>query len=113
MESMISIGTAVLGGVLGAFMGRKTITATNMNKVASSVKSVNRIRKESGDVDRADETVEAVAAQIEALNQQFNADVAAAQGKVDPATEALETVTVRAKKTGIAVSFVGLVWTAE
>ncbi|MBS1831463.1 MAG: ATP-binding protein, partial [Acidobacteria bacterium] len=113
MESMISIGTAVLGGVLGAFMGRKTITATTISKVGSSVKSINKIRKESGDVDRAGETVEAISAQIDELNKQFEADVAAATGRVDPATEALEPVTVRAKKTGIAVNFVGLAWSAE
>lgn len=113
MESMISIGTAVLGGVLGAFMGRKTISATTISKVGSSVKSINKIRKEDSDVTRAGETVEAITAQIDELNKQFEADVAAATGRVDPTTEALEPVTVRAKKTGIAVNFVGLVWTAE
>ncbi|BDC48055.1 ATP-binding protein [Bryobacterales bacterium F-183] len=113
MESMISIGTAVLGGVLGAFMGRKAISATTMSKVGSSVKSINKIRKESSDVERAGETVEAINAQIDDLNKQFEADVAAAASRMDPATEALEPVTVRAKKTGITVNFVGLVWTAE
>jgi hypothetical protein len=113
MESMISIGTAVLGGVLGAFMGRKTISATTISKVGSSVKSINKIRKEDSDVTRAGETVEAISAQIDELNKQFEADVAAATGRVDPATEAFESVTVRPKKTGIAVNFVGLVWTAE
>lgn len=114
MESMISIGTAVLGGVLGAFMGRKSVvSATNINKAVSAVKSVNKIRKESADVDRAGETVEAIDAQIAALNQQFEADVAAAQGQVDPATEQFEQVTVRPKKTAITVSLVALVWSAE
>lgn len=114
MESMISIGTAVLGGVLGAFMGRKSVvSATNINKAVSAVKSVNKIRKESSDVDRAGETVEAIDAQIAALNQQFEADVAAAQGQVDPAAEQFEQVTVRPKKTAITVSLVALVWSAE
>lgn len=114
MESMISIGTAVLGGVIGAFMGRKSVvSATNINKAVSAVKSVNKIRKESADVDRAGETVEAIDAQIAALNQQFEADVAAAQGQVDPAAEQFEQVTVRPKKTAITVSLVALVWSAE
>jgi hypothetical protein len=114
MESMISIGTAVLGGVLGAFMGRKSVVSqTNIGKAVSAVKSVNKIRKESSDVERAGETVEAIDAQIAALNQQFEADVAAANTLMDPSTETLETVTVRAKKTGITVSLVALTWTAD
>jgi hypothetical protein len=114
MESMLSIGSAVLGGVLGAFMGRKSVmSSTNIGKAVSAVKSVNKIRKESADVDRAGETVEAIDAQIAALNQQFEADVAAAQGKVDPATETFDLVTVRPKKTAITVSLVALTWSAE
>jgi len=114
MESMISIGTAVLGGVLGAFMGRKSVVSqANIGKAVSAVKSVNKIRKESSDVDRAGETVEAIDAQIAALNQQFEADVAAANTLMDPSTEALEAVTVRAKKTGITVSLVALTWIAD
>jgi hypothetical protein len=74
---------------------------------------VNKIRKESSDVERAGETVEAIDAQIAALNQQFEADVAAANTLMDPSTETLETVTVRAKKTGITVSLVALTWTAD
>ncbi len=114
VASMISIGSAVLGGVMSAFMGRKNIvTATEINKVVSAAKSVNKIRKESADVDRAGETVEAIDAQIADLNKQFEADVAAAQGKVDPATEQFEAVTVRPKKTAITVSLVALVWSAD
>ena len=114
MESMLSIGASVLGGVLGAFMGRgKVVSATNIGKAVSAVKSVNRIRKESSDVDRAGETVEAIDATMAELNSQFEADVAAAQGRVDPAQEEFVTVTVRPKKTSITVNLVALVWSAE
>jgi hypothetical protein len=114
MESMISIGASVLGGVLGAFMGRgKVVSATNIGKAVSAVKSVNKIRKESSDVDRAGETVEAIDAAIAELTAQFEADVAAAQGRVDPAQEEFITVSVRPKKTAITVNLVALVWSAE
>jgi hypothetical protein len=114
MESMLSIGASVLGGVLGAFMGRgKAVSATNIGKAVSAVKSVNKIQKESADVDRAGETVEAISAQIADLNAQFEADVAAAQGRVDPAQEEFTPVTVRPKKTAITVNLVALVWSAE
>ena len=95
-------------------MGRKSVmTAGNIGKAVSAVKSVNKIRKESSDVERAGETVEAVQAQIDELTKQFEADSASVQARVDPATEQFEAVSVRAKKTGIAVSLVALAWSAE
>jgi len=46
------------------------------------------------------------------LNAQFEADVAALSDKIDPATETFETVSVRPKKSDIAVRLIGLGWRA-
>jgi hypothetical protein len=48
--------------------------------------------------------------QLQELNSQFEAEVAALDTKIDPATEIFETVTVRPKKTGISVQLVALAW---
>ena len=68
-------------------------------------------RKESGDVGRAEETVEAVSAQIKELEAEV-------QEQVDqiPATgqsEVLETIDLKAKKTGITLKLVALTWSPE
>jgi hypothetical protein len=47
------------------------------------------------------------------MESQFQAEVAELAAKVDPATEELEKITVRLKRTNITVQFVALVWTAE
>jgi len=97
-------------GILGAFMGRKTFSATNINKATQAVRAAGRAAKEYSDVGRADETVEMVDQQLKELNAQFEAEVAALDNKVDPTTEAFETITVRPKKTGISVQLVALGW---
>ena len=106
LNTVVTVGA----GILGAFMGRKTLSATNINKAAQSVRAAGRAAKEYSDVGRADETVEMVDQQLQELNAQFEAEVAALDTKIDPTTETFETITVRPKKTGISVQLVALGW---
>jgi hypothetical protein len=108
LQTAVSVGTALLG----AFLGRKTLSMANLNRAATVARAAGRSRKEAADVERAGETVEAVQAQIDELNAAFKAEVDALQSKVDPATEPLETVTVRPKKTNVTVRLVALGWIA-
>ena len=61
----------------------------------------------------ANDNVEQLAQQVADLQHQFEADLAEQQSKVDPATEQLEAVTVRLKKTNINVQAVALTWIAQ
>lgn len=106
VASVLNIGTSILG----AFLGRKTISATNIGRVGSAARSMSRIGKERSDIARAEETVEAVQAHIQALEQQFEEEVNTFTALTDPASETLETVTVKLKKTAIEVKLVALVW---
>ena len=69
--------------------------------------------KESGDVGRANETVEALSKQLADLEAQFQAEVDSMSVAVDPLTEKLETITLKPKKTDITVRVVFLAWTPE
>jgi hypothetical protein len=84
-----------------------------LNRAGTVARAAGRTWKESGDVERAGETVEAVQGMIDDLNATFKSEVDALQSKVDPATEPLETVTVRPKKTNITVRLVALGWMSE
>jgi lipoprotein-anchoring transpeptidase ErfK/SrfK len=97
-------------GILGAFMGRKTLSVSTINKATTAVRAASRAAKEYGDVGRADETVQAAEQQLQELNAQFEAEVAALDSKVDPTTEVFKTVTIRPKKTGISIQLVALGW---
>jgi hypothetical protein len=73
---------------------------------------VNRARAQDTNVDIANDSVGSVQQQIDALQKQFDAEVAAQQSKVDPLTEQLETISILPKKSDINVELVALAWHA-
>jgi hypothetical protein len=107
MQGFLSIGASLLG----AFMGNKMASATNIRRGASAINSMSRASKQSGDVGRAEETVEAIGAQIQELEAQFQAEADALKSQSDPTTEKFETVSAKPKKKDIALKVVALAWT--
>ena len=65
--------------------------------------------KERQDVGRSAETVQALEAQMEELNRQFEAEAGGAAGG-DPVADPLEVLAVRPKKAHVAVSACALAW---
>ncbi len=106
MQSAFSIGASVLG----ALLGRRTLSATNVNRAASAARSATRIGRESGDVDRANESLEAIQQRQRDLQQQFDADAAALEARFDATAVTLRKVQVSPRKSDIAVGEVALVW---
>ena len=84
LQTAFSVGASVLG----AMFGRKAMSATNVNRAASAARSASRIGRESGDVDRAGDNLEAVQQQRADLQQQFEADTAALERVIDAAARA-------------------------
>jgi hypothetical protein len=107
LSTMLSFGSTLLG----AFLGRKAITATNIGKAATAMKGVGRSMEQSQDVARASETVQAVKQQMADLDAQFQAETAALEAGLNPAQETLETLEVRPSKANITVKLVALAWT--
>jgi hypothetical protein len=106
LDTFISFGSTILG----AFLGRKAISASTLGKAATTARGVGRSMTQSADVVRADETLEAIQAKIQELEAQFKAETDALAGAIDPSTEDLETIELRASKTNINVRLVALVW---
>jgi hypothetical protein len=106
MSSMASIGA----GLLGAFLGRKTISAANVGRLGTAARSMSRIGKERAGVGRAEESLEALQQQLQDLESQLQAQITTLTAAINPATETLETVTLKPKKTNINVQLVALAW---
>ena len=105
-QTAISFGATILS----AFLGRKTISGTSMGKATTAIRGLSRSMKENQDVDRASENVEALTQQLALLETEFKAEADALAGRWNPQEEALETVTVRPKKSDITIRLVGLTW---
>lgn len=105
-DTVISLGSTLLG----AFLGRKAISVGTIGRAATTMRSAGRAMGQAEDVGRAQETVEAIQHQLQELEDQFQADVAAAASGADPATEPLQTADLRPTRTNINVRLVALVW---
>ena len=106
INSMITVGTSILG----AFMGRKVLSATNMSKAATGMRSASKVLKERQGVGFAEDTVEAYEQRLHDLEKEFQEESA----EISTASEAdveIEAVGMRPKKSDIAVNRVALLWT--
>ncbi len=107
VQAAISVGASILG----AFLGRKTISATNIGRATTAVRSAGRVMKESKDVGAAEENVAALQQQLADLEAQFRSESDALSAAMDPLNEKLETVSIKPTKSNIAVKLVTLAWT--
>jgi len=107
MQAAISVGASILG----AFLGRKTISATNIGRATTAVRGAERAIKESKDVGQAEENVSALQQQLAGLEAQFKTETDALAAATDPLNEKLETVSLKPTKANIAVKLVALAWT--
>jgi hypothetical protein len=106
MQTAVSIGTSILG----ALLGRKAMSATNVGRVGSAARSASRIGRESGDVARAEEGIEVLQQRLADTQREVDAEVARLESTLDAVSIALRAVEVPARKSDIAVGEVALVW---
>ncbi|MEO5631083.1 MAG: ATP-binding protein [Nitrospiraceae bacterium] len=107
MQAAISVGASILG----AFLGRKTVSATNIGRATTAVRGAERAIKESKDVGQAEENVSALQQQLAGLEAQFKTETDAFAAATDPLNEKLETVSLKPTKANITVKLVALAWT--
>lgn len=107
VQAAISVGASILG----AFLGRKTISQANIGRATTAIRSAGRVMKESEDVGRAEENVAALQRQLFDLEAQFKSETEALTAATDPLNEKLETISVKPIKSNIAVKLVALAWT--
>jgi len=95
LQTAVSIGATVLG----ALLGRKSISATTLGRATTAARGVGRSVEQQQDVGRAKEDVVAAQADLVALNAQL-----------EERTAALDVVAIRPTKSNIDVRLVSLAW---
>ena len=106
MQTAISFGATLLG----ALGGRKINSSGNIGKATTAIRGASRTMKEGQDIARAEETVKAYEQQLADLNAEVEAQANELAATVDPQIEVFETLTIKPKKTNIAVQLCTLVW---
>ncbi len=106
LDTVISFGSTLLG----AFLGRKKLSRTNVSRAATTLRRAGRAADQAGDIGRAQEAIEAIKDQMAALQREFDDEVSELAAILDAADGPLETIRVRARSTNIEVRQVALVW---
>lgn len=107
-SAQLQAGASVLGGILGAVLGRKSGLGTR--STGSVITKGTSVYKQHQDVSVAEDKVESLQQQVAEIEQQLQADVAALSQSWDPAALALETEVVKPAKTNVSVDSVALLW---
>ncbi len=105
-DSVISVGTTLLG----ALLGRKKMSVTNLRRAGSAFRGVGRIAKEKHDVEQAEEQLMILNQQMEDLNTELEAEVDALEARFEQDLEELGTLALKPRKTDIDIRVMALAW---
>jgi hypothetical protein len=109
LQTAVSVGATILG----AFVGRKAVSATTLGRATTAARGMGRAAREAQDIGRAEDTVEALRAQLADLEAQFEAETGAVADAAAAQTEPLESISLKPKRTQIAVTLVTLAWAPQ
>jgi hypothetical protein len=106
VQTYVSIGTAVIG----ALLGRKMASSTTVGRAATSMRAASRAARQQADVAHAEESM----ATLEERRQQLETEVADALDTIrldtHPDRIELEEIEIPARKTDVTVEDVVLAW---
>jgi hypothetical protein len=106
VETAISFGSAILG----AFLGRKTVSARSTYRMGTALKSAGRMRKETMDVARAEELAAAAREDLAVLEARFQEDIDNLDLQHDATTEEIEPIAIAPKAGESYLNAFLLVW---
>jgi hypothetical protein len=106
MTAAVSLGATFIGGLFS----RKKLSSTNLGKAATSVRAATRAAEQSGDVGRAEETIDALKEQQAKLEKDLEAATEAIKESCTVENIALEPYEVRPRKSDITIDQVTLAW---
>ena len=106
-NQQMQAGVTVVTSILGAVFGRKL----SAGSIASGTRAAGRLGAEKQDVALAEESVDAVQARYDKLNQQFEEEATKLLEGAVAENLKLEESTISPKKTDITINTFALCWT--
>jgi hypothetical protein len=106
MNSVLSVGTTLMG----ALLGRKSISVTNARRAQSSMRSFGRSSKEKDDIGRAKDNLEELHIKFENLEAEFKDEVERAEDKLSIENLEFEELTLAPRKGDLSVEQFAVVW---
>ncbi|HEY1906018.1 MAG TPA: hypothetical protein VGG91_08255 [Myxococcaceae bacterium] len=106
LDTVVTVGTTLLG----AFLGRKTLSVTNLNRARTALRSGSRTVKERQDVGSAEQQLEAAKKQLADAEADFQEETSKLQASATPEALTVAEFTIPPRKSDIAVGNLVLAW---
>jgi hypothetical protein len=106
MQTYVSIGSAVLG----ALLGRKMASSTTIGRAATSMRSASRATRHQADVAHAEESLSTLEEKLRTLEGEVADELERIRLAAAPERIVLEKIEIPARKTDIAIDEVVLAW---
>ncbi|OPL19287.1 MAG: hypothetical protein AVO35_11105 [Candidatus Aegiribacteria sp. MLS_C] len=103
VQTTISLGATLIGALFGG-------ARSSVGRATTSARSASRVMREKQDVDMAEKKLERLKEDLEELNEKLETELEEMKKSFDPASEALETFSVRPLKKNISIRRVMVVW---
>jgi hypothetical protein len=110
-QQKIQTGLSVGATILGALFGRKAIGVGSLGRATTAARGVGRSVKESDDIRRANENLQAVDERARALQDEIAQETRRITEQFDAAAT-VETLSLAPKRGQVSVQFLGLGWLA-
>jgi len=107
LDTVVTVGTTLLG----AFLGRKTLSVTNLNRARTALRSGSRTVKERQDVGSAEQQLETAKKQLADAEAEFQEETDRLQAAAAPEALAVVEFTIPPRKSDIAIGNLLLAWT--
>ncbi len=105
-QSVISVGSTLLG----ALLGRKKVSVTNLRRAGSAFRGVGRISKEKQDIEQAEEQLLELQQRLEDMNAELEREVEELEMRVEEDLDNLGTLALRPRRTDIDIRLMALAW---
>jgi hypothetical protein len=105
MQTFISAGSTLLG----AFFGRKALSASTVGKATTAARGVSRSIQEGSQAATAEQSAEAIRQQIAEIETEIEAE-SAALAATEPGVEIVE---VKPLRSGVSVRLIALAWVPQ
>jgi hypothetical protein len=108
-QQKLQTGLSMGATILGAIFGRKAIGAGSLGRATTAARGVGRSMKESDDIRRANENLEAVEERARALQGEITRETRRIVEQFDAAS-AIERLSLAPKRGQVSVQLLGLGW---
>jgi hypothetical protein len=96
--------------IAGALFGRKFLSGVTVSRAGTAARGAERIARETGDVGRANASLEQYRSQLTQLESDLQSALQDVSAEWDLSNEPFERVLVKPKRGGVSVQLVTLVW---